>query len=508
MYNSVVRYLDHITETDQVAIETEKRKVTYGEYRKASRKIGAYISKRIKKINQPVAVYIPKDERALEAYMGILYSGNYYCPIPYNSPRERAKQMIKILEDSYVLILSEEQEVLSEWGVNRDRVIFFDDAVKYESDDELDYGNLDEIIDCDPAYLLFTSGSTGKPKGVVISHRAIMDRINWMAEKFTIDESNVLANQAPFHFDASMPDIFLNIITKARLVIPDEKLYMFPLQLLQYLQSTEVNTLIWVPSALVNLTHRDIISKCLLEKLELVIFCGEVMHNKYLNIFRDLYPNTVFINMYGPTEAAYACTYYIVDRQFQDNEPLPIGMPCGNTDVFLVSDNEIKIDKEKIRCEGEICVRGSSIAQGYFKDIDNAAFELNMLNKEIFHRIYKTGDIGYYNERGELMYAGRKDAQIKHLGYRIELGEIETAVQSLTYIKYSCVLYDDKNDNIILFYESDNPECNRQYIVSGIKKIIPKYMYPGKFVKLPEMPFNINGKIDRKKLKNMIESDT
>lgn len=121
MYNSVVRYLDHITETDQVAIETEKRKVTYGEYRKASRKIGAYISKRIKKINQPVAVYIPKDERALEAYMGILYSGNYYCPIPYNSPRERAKQMIEILEDSYVLILSEEQEVLSEWGGGKQR---------------------------------------------------------------------------------------------------------------------------------------------------------------------------------------------------------------------------------------------------------------------------------------------------------------------------------------------------------------------------------------------------
>ena len=503
--NSVILFLDMICKIkgDDIAISTLKEQITYREYQSVAKSIGTYLISLLNEINKPIVVYMPKGEQALETYMGILYSGNYYCPIPYGSPQERAKQMLAALDAPYLITTNDEVDEVSQWGVNDNQVILYDDIIKNTADNELIKRTLVRIIDCDPAYLLFTSGSTNVPKGVVVPHRAIIDRIMWMKDKFSITSETILANQAPFHFDASMPDIFLNIIAGAKLVILPDKIFSFPSELLTYLQKENVNTLIWVPSALVNLTYKNAVEKYVLDKLELVIFCGEVMHNKYLNILRKVYPNTVFVNMYGPTEAAYACTYFIVDEVFEDSAALPIGRPCGNTDIILFDEagNIIQAPNEN----GEICVRGSSLALGYYKNKTSKAFSYDEYCANYFNAMYHTGDIGFWNEKNELMYVGRKDGQIKHLGYRIELGEIETAVLSITGIKHACVLYDEYKDKIVLFYDSDDEECNSRYIVSRLNNLIPKYMYPTIIHKMDTLPFNINGKIDRKKLKEYIK---
>lgn len=499
--NTVVRFLDKICKTSEnaIAISTEDDDTTYEEYRNLARAIGTYLIMAVKKISSPIAVYMPKGERALEAYMGILYSGNYYCPIPYGSPSERAKQMLITLAHPYLITTYDELSVVENWEVDSDKIIIWDNINSELIDDELIEKTLDRIIDCDPAYLLFTSGSTSVPKGVVVPHRAIIDRITWMKDEFSINEKTILGNQAPFHFDASMPDIFLNIIAGAKLVIPSEKIFSFVPELLMYLQEKRVNTLIWVPSALVNLTYKDAIKKHILEQLNLVIFCGEVMHNKYLNILREVYPDTMFVNMYGPTEAAYACTYYIVDREFEDNAPLPIGKPCGNTDIILLDEKGKRLERSNVN--GEICIRGSSVALGYYRNRSNIGFSFDDYSDSYYSMMYHTGDIGYYNEKGELMYAGRCDGQIKHMGYRIELGEIENAVLSIKGIDHACVLYDDNRDKIVLFYDSEDERCDRNYIINGLGILIPKYMHPKVIYKMDNLPFNINGKIDRKKLK-------
>lgn len=504
MYNSVVKYLDNLNCGD-IAIETETTKVTYGEYRSLARRIGTFISINLNMKNSPIAVYASKDERALITYMGILYSGNYYCPIPYNSPEERAKQMLDILESPYIITTDEDKEKVLEWGGEKHRVLLYEEVIDNPEDDKKIEKILDKVIDCDPAYLLFTSGTTGIPKGVVIPHRAIIDRIEWMADKFGLDQGNVLANQAPFHFDASMPDIYLNLIAKSKLVIPPERLFVFSFELLRFLKERNVNTLIWVPSALINLTQRNIIQKCKLDRLKLVIFCGEVMPNKYLNIIRTAYKDAIFVNMYGPTEAAYACTYKIVEGSYSDQEMLPIGIPCGNTDVFLLDSENNMITESNV--EGEICIRGSSLALGYYHDLNYISFSDNLFSQYFCNHIYRTGDMGYWNLQNDMMYAGRKDSQIKHMGYRIELGEIEAAVQSIEAVKYACVLYDDEKSEIVLLYESDNPDCDKKFIVHGIHKLLPQYMYPHRYIKLQKMLFNLNGKIDRARLREIMEED-
>lgn len=283
--------------------------------------------------------------------------------------------------------------------------------------------------------MLFTSGSTGIPKGVVVSQRAVIDYIEWQCATLPFDEFSVLGSQAPFYFDASMPDIYTPLRCGGKLVIIPEVLFLFPNKLIEYILKKKVNTLIWVPSALMTLTNKNFFDSNQIPKLKLVMFCGEVMPCKHLNKWIQYCPDAMYVNLYGPTETAYACTYYIVQRKFEDDEKLPIGYPCGNTDIIVMDDYNCKIDTKNTI--GELCVRGSSLALGYYKDTVKTenCFVSNPLNSSYSEKIYKTGDLVQYNKWGELEFIGRKDYQIKKMGYRIELGEIETVTYSISAVK-------------------------------------------------------------------------
>ena len=207
-----------------------------------------------------------------------------------------------------------------------------------------------------------------------------------------------------------------------------------------------------------------------------------------------------YANLYGPTEITDACTYYIVDREFSDDEPLPIGIPMSNTDILVLNDEDKLVTDDEV---GELCVRGTSLAMGYYNNPEKtrSAFVQNPLNKAVPEIIYRTGDLVRYNEYREIIYISRKDFQIKHLGHRIELGEIETAISSLEEVTLNCCLYDEKNQKIVLFVDA---QVDRDYIKERIEKLVPEYMIPGKVIYLENMPINANGKIDRIKLKELM----
>ena len=255
----------------------------------------------------------------------------------------------------------------------------------------------------------------------------------------------------------------------------------------------------WVPSALCLVANLKALRAKTLPKLRMVLFCGEVMPNKQLNQWRKAMPETVFVNLYGPTETCDASAYYIVDREFADDEPLPIGYPCRNTDIFVLNADNNLASVEEL---GELCIRGTSLAYGYYHEPEKTAavFVQNPLQKCYPETIYRTGDLVRYNEYGELMYVSRKDFQIKHMGHRIELGEIESVVSSIEGVERCACVYDDKNSKIVLFYigEADVPDINIQ-----LKTMLPEYMMPNRKVKLDDMPINLNGKIDRAALKSL-----
>jgi non-ribosomal peptide synthetase component F len=245
--------------------------------------------------------------------------------------------------------------------------------------------------------------------------------------------------------------------------------------------------------------NKDFLNNIELPHLKKVLFCGEVMPNKQLNYWRSHVPHALYANLYGPTEITDVCTYYIIDREFTDDEPLPLGYPCENTDILILDEKDNLVTEQDV--QGELCVRGTSLSHGYWNNPEKTkeVFCQNPLNPHYPERIYRTGDLAHYNERGEIMFDGRKDFQIKHMGNRIELGEIETAASVLQGVETVSSDYDTDKKEIVLFYLGDASDKEIRIL---LLKHLPKYMVPTRYIKLDKFPYNDNGKIDRKSLKN------
>lgn len=500
---------------DKTAYADEKQEITFAQFRTRARAIACELTER-GLFKKPVAVFLEKGVDVLVSFMGAAYSCNFYSPIDVDMPGSRVNKILEVLEPAVVITTGALREVFSAYEYGGDFLLLEDifsetsqDAGVKESfrADGAREAALETArrkgIDTDLLYVLFTSGSTGVPKGVTINHRAVIDYIDWVTETFAITEKDSFGNQAPFYFDNSILDIYSTLKTGATTYIIPKTLFAQPVPLLEYLKEKKINTIFWVPSALIVVAKLKAFRNVdLSDTLRRVLFCGEVMPNKQLNVWRKFLPDVQYANLYGPTEITDACTYYIVDREFSDEEPLPIGFPMPNTDILVLNEKNEPVTGEE---SGELCVRGTSLSMGYYKNPEKTreAFVQNPLNQAVPELIYRTGDVVKYNERGEMIYLSRKDFQIKHMGHRIELGEIETAVSSLPEISLNCCLYDEKRQKIVLFVEE---ELDKAYINEKISHLVPEYMLPNKVIRVEKMPINANGKIDRVKLKEYIIS--
>lgn len=496
---NILEYLEQSTIAfpEKIAFTDENSEITYFDFTEKSKAIGTYLSK-LQSKSAPIAVYMDKSVENLVAFIGVVYSGNFYVVIDSQMPIDRINTIFKTLSPVAVLTDENHQEKANQLEFSG-QVLLYEDAVSTEIEEDILQTIRSKSIDTDPLYALFTSGSTGVPKGAVICHRSVIAYAEWVKEAFDIDETAVFGNQTPFYFSMSVLDIFSTIKTGATLHIIPKKLFSFPIKLLEYMNERKVNTIYWVPSALCIIANWKALKYVQLPFLNKVLFAGEVMPTKQLNYWISNIPDALFANLYGPTEITDICTYYVVNRKFSDDEPLPIGNACNNCDVLVInSEGKEAKDGE----EGELCVRGSFLALGYYNNpVKTAeAFVQNPVNPYYPEIVYKTGDLVKYNEFGELLYITRKDFQIKHMGYRIELGEIETAVSSLEKIACCACIYDDKKDYIVLIYQGNG--LDDKAVLDGIKDKIPKYMYPNKLVRVKQMPHNQNGKIDRAWLKN------
>jgi D-alanine--poly(phosphoribitol) ligase subunit 1 len=494
----IINVIDYLEETarqhpGRIAIEDEFNSITFQNLKDNAIKLSGHLIDSGLRPGQPVAVFIPKSVKAVEAFLGVLYAGGFYVPLDISNPMSRIDSILKNIEPKFVISEGKYLHLLS--GIYDDHC-FIDIEGVTNSSLRTNYATL---IDTDPAYLINTSGSTGTPKGVLINHRSIIDYINWAINVYRVDEKMVIGNQAPFVFDNSVLDIYLMLATGAKLVLIPEKIFMFPVQLIDYLECHKISFIFWVPSIMSNIMKVDAFKERELKDLSHILFAGEVMPTKVFLYWKKHIPTALFSNLYGPTEITVDCTYIILDRDYSPHDSLPIGTPCANTSILVLNQDDKLVSEENII--GELCVRGSSLSMGYYNDSQKTAmaFVQNPLNHHYPELIYRTGDLVFYNEFGELMFRGRKDFQVKHMGYRIELGEIEAAVLSLVSIDKSCVLYDHNNIQIVLIYESSS-DLSKKDILLSLHKLLPKYMLPTRFELIKEMPLTLNGKIDRSKL--------
>lgn len=500
--NNIIDYLKNSVEQfpDKTAIADEKLgKVTYKELDNISRCIASSIIEKSDCYNNPIIVYMDKSLYEIASFYGVVYSGNYYVPIDISMPIKRVEKIVKDLNPK--LIITDKNNADSVKKLNIENVLVVDENIKNkDASNILIEEKLSKVLDKNPLYIIYTSGSTGKPKGVIISHRAVIDLAEDASRVLKLSSDNIFLSQAPFHFDASVPDIYCTLRNSATLHIISKQSFQNPMKVLKYIESEKINSIFWVPSALIMIANSRLLRRFNLSSLKKIMFCGETMPVKQLNIWREYVPDAMYVNYYGPTETTYACSYYIVDRKFENSEKLPIGHACGNTEILLFNENNKLVEGSEV---GEICVRGTCLSDGYYNDVEKTekSFIQNPLIKGYEDKIYKTGDLGYYNSFGELEFVSRKDFQIKRNGYRIEMGEIETAISSVNKIKNCCCLFDEDKNKIYAFYEAD---CEID-LYEELKNTLPEYMYPNNFILLESMPINSNGKVDRKKLKEMCE---
>ena len=482
----------------KVAVIDKDREIVFSDLHRKSLQLASALMALGIGQNRPVGVFLDKSIESVYADLGILYAGDFYMNLDIKTPAERIRNILQLVEPA--AIISTTRQIKSIEGIipSTMKVILLDEAGGTADVDSADIiGRLSTIIDTDPSCIINTSGSTGTPKGVVLNHKSFFDFIDWAIDTFHFDDDLVMGSLSPIVFDIYSFELCMLMAKASTLVVLPAHLAAFPAKILEVLEQHKVNFLFWVPTIMVNIANMDLLSAFKLKSLRTVWFAGEVFPTKQFNYWHHHLSEVTFANLYGPIEITLDCTYYIINKEIPDEEPLPIGYPCRNTNILILDDEDHVVTVPGV--EGELCVRGTSLAMGYYNNPEKTAavFVQNPLNKAYPELIYRTGDIVCLNDEGLIVFKGRKDNIVKHMGYRTDLGEIEhVIINTLKLVKNGCIVYNQSDKQITLFYEAAEEIPVSEFRLQ-IGKVLPKYMIPTAFHHLEQLQRNANGKIDR-----------
>lgn len=494
---NVLEYLEKSALTSSQRIIDESQSYSYHELYLQSQHIGSNLAKMIP-CRSPIPFFCQKGVECISAFLGSVYAGCFYVLLNPELPVNRLNHILDILESKYVFTDQEYYSLALEYFPTK-TILLIDDLKQGDIDVDLLNSIRQQHLDIDPLYVQFTSGSTGVPKGVVVSHRSVIDFIEYFVDIFNITQEDVIANQAPFDFDVSVKDIYSALSSGASLVIVPKRLFSLPSELIDFLYNHHITTMIWAVSALCLISTFHGLDYKTPTSIQKVLFSGEVMPMKHLDYWIKHFPNAMFVNLYGPTEITCNCLYHIIDPKRDYQGRVPIGIPFPNEKVFLLNEHNKEINEDNQ--VGEICVSGTALALGYYGNNEQTQthFVQNPLNPYYLETIYRTGDLGYYKQN-EIYFSGRKDFQIKYRGHRIELEEIEKAVSEFEGVERGICLFDQEKSQLFVYYVGS---LQKKELFTLIKENLPSYMIPSRIISIDHFPLTKNGKVDRKELKKM-----
>ncbi len=456
------------------------------------------ISYLIKDIDEKeVFLYATDDIRTYASILALWLSGKAYVPLNPNQPSDRHRETIISVGTHFVLSSD------SNYRCDKEDVTIIDTS-SISNDGYIRKNTLGftDVDDNDLAYILFTSGSTGKPKGVPITRgdlAAFIDSMN----NIGLDLSPADKCLQPFDltFDFSVSSYVIPLVKGACIYTIPNKAVKFT-YIAELLEVHHLTVLQMVPSMIRNLLpYMDEVD---VSSVRYNILCGEALTGKVIIPWHDANPEMVSYNMYGPTEDTVFCTYYLIHKDIigdllSANDIVSIGRTFKNSGVLLLDDNDNEINYPNQ--EGELCLCGDQLTPGYWKNDKENAEKFFVKNGVCY---YRTGDMCYYAEDGNLMYISRKDFQVKINGYRVELGEIENVYAEASKGKYCVVMpYQNAQGNTELAIVIEGKEYDYKEHQAFMSSKLTKYMMPSKWLFVKSMPLNQNGKVDRKEISKM-----
>lgn len=503
MVHSVIDYLKYASERygDKTAYNDTKNTISFREAEiSASRIASALLDRRL--FQKPVLVLAERSVLTPAAFLGTAMAGCFYIPVDASLNTHRMDQIILasgadlLLTNTSLLPLAGQLEYEGE-------VLTIEKALETDINAPA-LADAEKKMHCQmPLYVIFTSGSSGKPKGVCTSHLSLINYIEAVDEVLQLQENDVLGNQSPLDYIAAIRDIYLPLKTGAETVIIPSGQFAMAAELAETLNTYKVSVLCWSAAGLevgAKTGLLDEIGEKQEKHIRKVLFSGSVLPGRVLAAWQRCFPEAQFINQYGPTEATASCTYHIVEGEASEDTVLPIGIPYRNYGILLLKGDGTETSRGEV---GEICVTGPGVTLGYYGDPELTAgsFIQNPLNSTYREIIYKTGDLGKYNEDGLLLFCGRKDRQIKHLGHRIELEEIELAAGGIDGIEECAAVYNEAKKALCLVYAGS---ADKKSIVLHFRESMPAFMVPRKVIKVEELPHLPNGKTDLKAVSEFV----
>lgn len=469
-----------------------------------------------------VCLFVQKSPQAVAAMLGTLKAGCAYVPIDLDSPATRARRIVAACEPAVCVVDAAGMKLLGEVGAephaHAARILSLEPLVEEAAlTPHASRHDIEAQAPNDPgvgtegsalAHILFTSGSTGTPKGVTITHDNVLAFLDWACPYFGLARGQRISGHPPLHFDLSTFDIYGSLGTGATLHLLPPQLNLLPQKLAAYIRDEALTQWFSVPSILTYMAKFDVVRDNDFPELKRLLWCGEVLPTSTLIYFMHRLPHVKFTNLYGPTEATIASSFYTVARCPADERAeIPIGAPCGGE--FL----EVLDDTLEPRREGEVgdlYIGGAGLSPGYWRDEHKTAEAFRRTGGERSVRVYRTGDLGRRGADGLFYYHGRVDSQIKSRGYRIELREIEVALDTLGELRESAVVGVEtggfEGTAICCAYvpnDKEDPACIRE----GLQRLVPKYMVPHHWKAFDALPKNANGKIDRRRIRELFELD-
>ncbi|KAK3270755.1 hypothetical protein CYMTET_20863 [Cymbomonas tetramitiformis] len=454
-----------------------------------------------------VSLYMDRDGLDMVAAIyGCVLCGAGYLPIDPEYPMDRVEDILSDAAPVVMLTVG-----VLRWKIRHTYLgplhtidsllkgVQLEDAHVEVAVPEMEGRNADNVL-----YVLYTSGSTGRPKGAIVEHRAMVRRSRWLQHRFPLQASDRMLQKTPYVFGVSEWEFFWTLLVGAQLVVVPAESHKHADFLHEAMQRFDCTVACFVPSMLnVFIETAETEKVPHLPLVRHILVAGEGLPPNLCQMFytSGVFPTATLDNLYGPTEAEM--THWQCPR-LQPGDPLPtvlIGKPISNTEVYVLDQ---WMEPVPIGVPGEICFGGRGVSRGYVNrpELTAKAFIDNPFREG---RLYRTGDLGIWLPTGDLKCLGRMDGQVKLRGLRIELGEIEAALASCEGVRQACVLLMGSGlmAQLVAYIKCSKGSKvfeKAEVALEHIKKRVPAYMVPTHIMRLDNFPFNVNGKLDRRKL--------